>query len=33
MIENIVDTFGWKLDYHQMELPNNIEIKRLGDGK
>jgi len=33
MIENIVDTFGWKLDYHQMELPNNIEIKRLADGK
>lgn len=33
MIENIVDTFGWKLDYHQMELPTNIEIKKLGNGK
>lgn len=33
MIEQIVDTFGWRLDYHQMELPKTIEIKRLSDGK
>ena len=33
MIEQIVDTFGWKLDYHQLELPKNIEIKKLTDGK
>lgn len=33
MIEQIVDTFGWKLDYYQMELPKTIEIKRLNDGK
>lgn len=33
MIENIVETFGWNLDYHQMELPKNIEIKKLIDGK
>lgn len=32
MIEQIVDTFGWKLDYHQLELPNNIEIKKLTNG-
>lgn len=32
MIEQIVDTFGWKLDYHQLELPNNIEIKKLING-
>ena len=33
MIEQIVDTFGWKLDYNRMELPKTIEIKRLPDGK
>lgn len=33
MIENIVETFGWRLDYHQMELPKNIEVKKLTNGK
>jgi hypothetical protein len=33
MIEQIVDTFGWKLDYHQLELPKNIEIKKITDGQ
>ena len=32
MIEQIVDTFGWKLDYHQWELPKNIEVKKINNG-
>ena len=28
MVEQIVDTFGWKLDYHQLEMPKNIELKK-----
>lgn len=33
MIEQIVETFGWRLQYHQLELPQNIEFKRLPNGK
>ena len=33
MIEQIVETFGWRLLYHELELPQNIEIKRLTHGK
>ena len=33
MIEQIVDTFGWKLDYHSLELPQQIALKKLPDVK
>jgi hypothetical protein len=32
MIEQIVSTFGWKLDYHEWQLPEAIQVKKLSDG-